>query len=111
MYFLVAGLGLIGAGLGWLFRPLLTRKLAILKADPVAEYEAAVERFQTGTASQEGPEILAPCQSILMGHGRKTERCIIFLHGLTNCPQQFNKLGQMYFDQGYNVLIPRMPLH
>src|SRR4051794_8206350 len=98
IYLLVAGLALIGAGLGWLFRPLLTRNLAILKADPIAEYEAAVERFQSGTANLEGPEILAPCHSILLGHGRKTERSIIFLHGLTNCPQQFNKLGQQYFE-------------
>lgn len=111
MYLLVAGLALIGAGLGWLFRPLLTRNLAVLTSNPIADYEAAIERFQNGTANQEGPEILAPCHSILLGHGHKTERAIIFLHGLTNCPQQFNKLGQHYFEQGYNVLIPRMPLH
>ncbi|MBA2678126.1 MAG: hypothetical protein H0U76_07010, partial [Ktedonobacteraceae bacterium] len=28
---------------------------------------------------------------------------------MTNCPQQFVPLGQWFFEQGYNVLIPREP--
>jgi len=31
------------------------------------------------------------------------------MHGMTNCPQQFVKLAPIFYEQGYNVLIPRMP--
>src|SRR6266516_4707399 len=31
------------------------------------------------------------------------------MHGMTNCPQQFVELAPLFFAQGYNVLIPRMP--
>jgi len=31
------------------------------------------------------------------------------MHGMTNCPQQFVKLAPILYEQGYNVLIPRMP--
>ena len=111
MYLLVAGLALVGAGLAWLFRPLSTRKLAVLKSEPLTDYAAAVARFQSGTAGKEGPEILAPCHSLLLGHGYPTEHMVLFLHGLTNCPKQFEKLGNQFFEMGYNVLVPRMPRH
>jgi hypothetical protein len=29
--------------------------------------------------------------------------------GVTNCPQRYAVLGQMLFERGANVLIPRMP--
>jgi pimeloyl-ACP methyl ester carboxylesterase len=111
MVFLWAGLGLIILGLAWLFRPLVTRHLSAIKPAEIAGYDAAVALFQSGMANKEGVEILAPCHSILMGHGEKTGRAIILLHGLTNCPKQFEKLGREFFDMGYNVLVPRMPLH
>jgi carboxylesterase len=34
---------------------------------------------------------------------------IVFLHGYTNCPEQFRQLGEMFFAQGYNVLITPQP--
>lgn len=111
MIFLWVGLALIILGLAWLFRPLATRKLSILNPIPVISYEEAVARFQAGMANKEGVEILAPCHSILMGHGHKTARSVLLLHGLTNCPKQFERLGQTFFNMGYNVLVPRMPRH
>lgn len=47
----------------------------------------------------------------LLSHGHKVDRAIVFLHGLTNCPIQFHKLGEMFHAEGANVLIPRMPYH
>jgi carboxylesterase len=46
-----------------------------------------------------------------MTHGRKVERAIVFWHGFTSCPQQFYHLGQIFYELGYNVLIPRLPHH
>lgn len=111
MVFLWAGLGLLLLGLAWLLRPLATRQLSSLKTGESLDYAAALARFQNGVANKEGVEILAPCHSILMVHGHRTGRSVILLHGLTNCPKQFEKLGGQFFDMGYNVLVPRMPLH
>lgn len=111
MVFLWVVLALLMLGLVCLLRPLATRNLTIRQPAPALSYEEAVARFQGGMANKEGVEILAPCHSILMDHGYKTARSVLLLHGLTNCPKQFEKLGQQFFDMGYNVLVPRMPRH
>jgi carboxylesterase len=36
---------------------------------------------------------------------------IVFFHGFTSCPEQFRKLGEQFYEQGYNVDIPRNPHH
>ena len=59
----------------------------------------------------EGPELNPVCRSILLTHGLRTERAVVFFHGYTNCPQQFSELGKIFYDMGYNVLIPRLPRH
>jgi carboxylesterase len=33
------------------------------------------------------------------------------VHGFTNSPRQFRELGELLYDRGYNVLIPRLPEH
>jgi esterase/lipase len=51
------------------------------------------------------------CADKLMEHGKKTEKVVVIYHGFTNCPKQFELLGQQLFDNGYNVYIPRLPYH
>jgi hypothetical protein len=51
------------------------------------------------------------CVSILYEHGRATPRAVVFLHGITSSPVQFQQLGELFHAHGYNVLIPRMPRH
>jgi carboxylesterase len=46
-----------------------------------------------------------------MSHGQRTARTMILVHGFTNCPRQFQALGQSFFERGYNVLLPRLPYH
>jgi esterase/lipase len=59
--------------------------------------------------AEEGDTINPLCRSKLMTHGNKTERVIVLVHGMTNCPQQFVEFAPLFFEHGYNVLIPRMP--
>ncbi|MEZ4639016.1 MAG: alpha/beta fold hydrolase [Caldilineaceae bacterium] len=62
--------------------------------------------------AQEQAETVNPlCESKVMGHGARTQRVVVFVHGFTNCPEQFEVLGQQFYDAGYNVFIPRMPHH
>jgi alpha-beta hydrolase superfamily lysophospholipase len=77
---------------------------------PVQSYEEAVERIEE-LSSQTGPAMNPDCMPRFMTHGEKVERAVIFVHGYTNCPQQFTELGGVFFDLGYNVLIAPLPQH
>lgn len=44
-------------------------------------------------------------------HDRPTDQVFVLLHGLTNSPEQFDKLGRILFERGHNVVIPVMPGH
>lgn len=75
-----------------------------------SSYESAVaeaRRQQAGCDRSNNPA----CQPILMTHGRKTPVVVIWLHGYTNCPRQFEALGGRCYDKGWNVWIPLAPHH
>jgi carboxylesterase len=44
-------------------------------------------------------------------HGHPTDTVYVLMHGLCNCPKQYEDLGKLLFSQGCNVLIPRTPWH
>jgi pimeloyl-ACP methyl ester carboxylesterase len=75
---------------------------------PAVDYEDARQRIQALRA-REGPEYNSVCRLKFMDHGTKTERVIVFIHGYSNCPEQFRQLGELFFEQGYNVLIAPQP--
>lgn len=77
---------------------------------PITDYEQAVARFAEVLRQEKrsGPHNPV-CHSKLLTHGRKMERAIILMHGMTNCPEQFARLAPLFFERGYNVLIPLMP--
>ncbi len=77
---------------------------------PVADYGEAAYRVET-IQRRDGADVLPVAHTQFMAQGRKTERAIVFLHSLSNSPEQFYELGRRFFDYGYNVLIPRMPHH
>lgn len=87
-----------------------TDELGTVQGDPATDYETAMARFAQVQAREEADQRLNPvCRSKLLTHGSKAERVIVLMHGMTNCPQQFVDLAPKFFEQGYNVLIPRMP--
>jgi carboxylesterase len=51
------------------------------------------------------------CTTILLEHDRPTPRAIVFLHGITSTPLQFRDLGRLFYECGYNVLVPLLPAH
>jgi carboxylesterase len=61
--------------------------------------------------SLDGTAVASECGTELLTHGGRTRRVIVMLHGLTNCPAQFDSLGRLSFARGANVLIPRLPRH
>lgn len=79
--------------------------------DPVADYDEAIQRFETAVAAEEGILMSPKSASVLMTHGEKTEKVYVLIHGWTNSPFQWVDFGQMLFDKGHNVLIMRIPYH
>ena len=70
-------------------------------------YIEAMQRFSE-LQKQEAELPLCPeGRSRIFTHGRKTERVIVLLHGLTNCPEQFVPLARILFASGANVIVPR----
>ncbi|MGH2504945.1 MAG: alpha/beta hydrolase [Ktedonobacterales bacterium] len=75
---------------------------------PAPDYPAAMERLGQLEAL-DGPFVNPNCRTQSLTHGAVTDRAIILAHGMTNCPYQFRELAPRFFEQGYNVLIPRLP--
>ena len=73
-------------------------------------YESALEIAESLKAL-DGPNVNPVCHTRLYTHGHRVERSLVLLHGFTNCPAQFDKLGHQFFELGWNVLIPRYPRH
>lgn len=73
-------------------------------------YAEALERIKGLDAPAAGK--LGPAGgTLLLTHGKKTDKVIVLLHGYTKSPHQFLPLGQLLFAKGCNVLIPRLPHH
>jgi pimeloyl-ACP methyl ester carboxylesterase len=101
---------LLVAGIWFLFRRDDISRL-VSKPQPTAGYEEAVRKIEAVHQDENGQALLDVCNTKLMTHDVQTEHVIVFMHGYTNCPEQFQEIGQRFFELGYNVYIPCMPYH
>lgn len=106
----IAGMATVGgaAGLTWLTR-VKARGLESRPA-PTSRYDEALARLEQ-LAALDDARVSDVCRTRGLLHGYQTERAVILVHGLTNCPQQWAPFGQLLFEQGCNVLLARMPRH
>jgi alpha-beta hydrolase superfamily lysophospholipase len=73
-------------------------------------YDAALARFEA--MLQRDTDAVAPAsRSRLLGPAQRTQRAVVFFHGLSNTPQQFLRLAEHFTRRGYTVLLPRVPYH
>ena len=77
---------------------------------PAQTYDEARARFDA-LLSADTPAVDPLSRSQLLGPGHRTERAIVFLHGLTNSPRQFTVFQERFLARGYSVLVPRIPYH
>jgi carboxylesterase len=103
------GVALVALAAALLMRPLVPAGLDSAPA-PAPNFEAAAQRVRA-LIDEDGAAIGPGCGTLLLSHGRPTEHVVVLLHGLTNCPAQFDSLGRLCFERGANVLIPRLPRH
>ncbi|MCX5784205.1 MAG: alpha/beta fold hydrolase [Elusimicrobia bacterium] len=47
----------------------------------------------------------------LLAHGAKTRNTVVMIHGLTDSPWFMRKLGEILYEQGYNVVSLLLPGH
>ncbi len=102
-------LALLTLSAALLVRPLAPRGLTS-HPHPLRSYEEAV-RLVDSLRAADSPAIAPECATVLLSHGARTARVVVLLHGLTNCPAQWDSLARLAYARGANVLIPRLPHH
>lgn len=111
MVLLLIPLGFVLVSLLVWLRPLALRQLNA-RPGPRLDYSDAVVQIGAIQHAEQADHAIARAgYTRLFTHGKKTARALLFIHGLTNCPQQFTPLGRLFFERGYNVYIPRLPHH
>src|SRR5258705_13984169 len=85
----------------WLALPLPRNGLASV-SHPATGYADALRRIDSLRAG-DSSAISDECGTELMTHGGPTPHVIVLLHGLTNCPAQFDSLGRIAFARGANA--------
>jgi alpha-beta hydrolase superfamily lysophospholipase len=83
---------------------------AAFPARPAQSYAEAMTRV-SALQARDDATVRPDSGSRLWTHGAQTARAIVFYHGYTNAPPQYNLLGEQFFQAGYNVLVPRLPHH
>jgi carboxylesterase len=79
---------------------------------PVKEYGAALETIQQRQAREVAmPGFNPALQTILLTHGKKVGRCVLWFHGYTAATLQFKPLAELCYQRGYNALVPCFPHH
>jgi carboxylesterase len=68
---------------------------------------ALVDALDAGEAHLLGDEM----RSTILGHGRRTARVLVLLHGMTASPRTWRDFAQARHARGETVLIPRLPRH
>jgi pimeloyl-ACP methyl ester carboxylesterase len=76
---------------------------------PAANYAEAVQRVESKIATE--VNFYPDSHTILMTHGAKTAKTIVFVHGYPSSPAPFKEIAAQFFDRGYNVLAKTMPYH
>lgn len=82
----------------------------VSRSDPITTYKEALEHLEFITQS-ENDKIDRSSRTRFISVGHKAERVVVWFHSYTSSPEQFIALGNLCFQKGYNVIIPRAPRH
>lgn len=78
---------------------------------PPLSYVAALARVEMIAGAEADPAINPVCRGFARTHGARTARCVLLIHGYTNCPQQFRAFAELLHARGHSVYVPRLPGH
>ena len=105
----LVALALVGLVVALVTSPLHPRGLES-HARPARSYDEAMVLVDSLRA-EDSPAISTECATGLLTHGERTAHVLVLLHGLTNCPAQFDSIAGIAYAMGANVLVPRIPHH
>jgi len=91
--------------------PMSTAELEVAEASPATSYDEAVDQFNDWASDETDLGVFEPCRSGLYSTGEPTDVSVVLLHGLTNCPRQFEEIATELQSDGYNVVVLRAPDH
>jgi len=95
---------------GFLFvKPIHIRHF-VSKVNPSRSYQESLRRINN-LRILDGEDVSPDGHLIFLTHEDEMQKTIVFFHGNTNSPRQFEALGKIFYKKGYNVLIPRIPHH
>ncbi len=78
----------------------------------VTDYAAACAKIEADQAAQVATPGFNPAlHSLLLTHGAKTRRAVLWFHGYTSAPPQFRRLAELCYARGDNVCVPCVPHH
>ena len=78
---------------------------------PAMSHADAIAAFEAVQAKEASLPLNPRCVSKLLTHGERVAEAVVFLHGFTNCPAQYDELAPELFARGYNIYVPLMPRH
>jgi pimeloyl-ACP methyl ester carboxylesterase len=79
---------------------------------PLRDYAAAVEKVKAMQAEETAtPGFDSDLKTILLTHGLKTRRAVLWFHGYTSATLLFKPLAELCYQRGYNALVPCFPHH
>lgn len=70
---------------------------------------AAINRQITHDTAEAG--LRNECRSFAKTHGKKTAKAILLIHGISGCTSDMADIANVFYEQGYNVYVPRVPQH
>ena len=91
-------------------RPQVVGGIAPASARAEPSYTEAIAAVEIRQVQDDSVAVRAG-RSILMTHGARTPRVYVLLHGFSDAPTQFERVGAAFFADGDNVYIPRLPHH
>ncbi len=105
----LAGLLLVAVALAVI--PADMSGLSTSRPSPATSYAEAMDRFEEISRDEDDRNVYEPCRSALYGEPREAAVSVVLLHGLTNCPRQFQGMAEQLAASGMNVVVLRAPLH
>jgi len=80
------------------------------RPDPARGFDDALRRA-AAIEARDTPEVNPDCRTRLLTHGARTRDALVLIHGITNCPRQFDVLARRFHGRGWNVIVARIPHH
>lgn len=76
------------------------------------EYSESIAQIEQNIdEDKNNSDLRLECHPFSYSHGEKTAKAVVLLHGVGACPASMYGLADKFYEEGYNVYVPRLPHH